>query len=618
MKRWQKALLWSSVGLMLALTGLLFYVNGHVWVAGFPVSKKAESCVLNSEAITTLEPLRACKQLKRVDARGCTLSAEAVGTFIEATGCSVRWDVPMGAERYDSDSRVITCTPGVGEVANLSFFPNLEQVNLVNCKDYEGLSAILGTEREYTLGYSVGVGESVVEEDEEEAEVCGAAYAELAGAMRCLPRLKQADLRQCDLSIEEIAALKETFSDKELVCRVETEELEADTNAEKVSVLALTENVGEVLRLFPRLQKVDLRSCEEVEEYLPSLWSAFPKVEFIYQLNLGDTRLTGEETELTIKAGVEFEEAKAILPLMRNLDTVDLCQSGYTEAQCRELADLREDVYMSFAMIYCCVQVDTEVEELDFSGTALTVEQVEEGLPYLYNLKKLVLCSCGIENEDMGALREKYPEIQFVWTVMLGPHEVRTDAVAFSTFNRSKHISPADSEELAATKRRTYRLTTEDIAPLQYCTELEGLDLGHNNIDDISVLRYCKKLRYLIMADNFITDISVLEELPELMYVELFMNSIEDVSPLSGLTKLLDLNLCNNKVEDFSPLFTLTQLERLWYWRNPGSEDSRKLIAAGLPDCKCVYDCKGDDTGVGWREHDRYFAMRRLFRTGQE
>lgn len=618
MKRWQKALLWSGAGVVLVLVALVLYVNGYVWIDGFPVSKKAESCVLSSENITTLEPLRACTELKRVDARGCGLSVDEVRSFVEATGCEVRWSVPIGTERYDSDSHEISCAPGVREVENLSFFPNLEKATLNQCRDYEGLQALLEDGTEYILCYSIEVGDSVIGEADEEAEISGATYAEVAGAMSCLPQLKRVDLRNCNLSVEEVAALQEEFLDRELICRVETEELRADTNAEAVTVLTLTENVGEVLRLFPRLQEVDLRSCAEVEEYLPSLWSAFPGVEFLYQLKLGDTWLTGEETELAIKAGVEFEEAKATLPLMRNLATVDLRQSGYTEAQCRELADLREDVHMSFAMTYCGMQVDTQVEELDFSGTALTAEQVEEELPYLYNLKKLVLCGCGIENEDMGTLREKYPEIQFVWTVMLGPHEVRTDAVSFSTFNRSKHISPADSEELAATKRRTYRLTTEDIAPLQYCTELEGLDLGHNNIDDISVLRYCKKLRYLIMADNFITDISVLEELPELMYVELFMNSIEDVSPLSGLTKLLDLNLCNNKVEDFSPLFTLTQLERLWYWRNPGSDDSRKLIAAGLPDCKCVYDCKGDDTGMGWREHDRYFAMRRLFRTGQE
>lgn len=618
MKKWQKALLWSSGAVVLVLVALGLYINGHVWVEGFPVSKKAESCVLNSESITSLEPLRACAELKSVDARGCRLSAAEVRSFVEATGCSVQWSVPIGSERYDSDSREILCTPGEGEVENLSFFPNLEKVTLNDCRDYEGLAGLLEAGTEYTLRYSVGVGESSVSDEEEEGEICGATYAEVAGALNCLSKLKEVDLRSCDLSVEEIAALQEAFSDKELVCHVETEAVKADTNAEKVLVLTLTENVGEVLGLFPQLKEADMRGCVRVEEVLPSLWSEFPEVEFLYQLKLGDTYLTGEERELTISVGVTLEETKTILPLMRKLEVVDLRQSGYTEVQCRELAELCEGVRVHFTMTYCGVQVDTEDEELDFSGEALTVEQVEKGLPYLYNLKKLVLCDCGIENEDMGALREKYPEIQFVWTVKLGPHEVRTDAVAFSTFNRAKHISPADSEEVAETKRRTYRLTTEDIAPLQYCTELEGLDLGHNNIDDISVLKYCKKLRYLIMADNFIEDISVLQELPELMYVELFMNSIVDVTPLSGLTKLLDLNLCNNQVVDFSPLFGLTQLERLWYWRNPGSEDSRKLIAAGLPDCKCVYDCKGDDTGMGWREHDRYFAMRRLFRTGEE
>lgn len=617
MKKWQKGLLiCGSIGLLLAAGAWVFF--SHVWMDGQPVNKTAEECTLESGNITSLEPLKACRNLKTLDVRGCPLEPEEVLSFMAETGCNVRWSVPLGGERFDSGSTELLCALNAGEGERLGYFPNLQKVTLTDCEDYDGLALLLEQGTGYALDYSLKLGESVIKNTDTEGVIAGAAFTELEGGLACLPALMRADLRGCDVSVEEIFALKEGFSEKDLLFCVKTEGLQGDTDAESLVLEKVPEEAVSVLGLFPNLKKADLRGCEGAQEALPLLWAAFPQVEFLYEVTLGTETLTGNEEEVTVAAGTDFEAVKGILPLMRRLKVLNLQESGYTQAQCRELAEACPEGQVYFMLAYCGAEVDTRAEELDFSGVALTAEQVEAGLFYLRNLKKLVLCNCGIENEDMGALRENYPEVEFVWTVKMGPHELRTDAVSFSTFNRSKHISPADPPAVAETKRRTYRLTTEDIQVLQYCTELEGLDLGHNDIEDISVLEHCKKLRYLILADNYVKDISVLGELPELMYVELFMNGISDLTPLSKLTKLLDLNLCNNKIEDFSPLFGLSQLERLWYWRNPGSGDARKQITAALPDCKSVYDCKGDDTGMGWREHDRYFAMRRLFLTGQE
>ena len=243
------------------------------------------------------------------------------------------------------------------------------------------------------------------------------------------------------------------------------------------------------------------------------------------------------------------------------------------------------------------------------------VQQVEDALQLLPRLSKLVMCGCGLTDEQMAALCEAHPEVRFVWTVQIGPHEVRTDATGFSTANPSKYTNPNASDEYNEKVRTTKRLQEGDLEPLRYCTDLVALDLGHNYLTDadLEVIASLTKLEILILADNKITDISALSSLKELQYIELFMNRIEDVSPLAGLTNLIDVNICNIGLTDLSPLYQMTWLERLWYGMNPASTEDEQALAAALPDCACNYTTR-DETGEGWREHERYTWMRSFFK----
>ena len=72
----------------------------------------------------------------------------------------------------------------------------------------------------------------------------------------------------------------------------------------------------------------------------------------------------------------------------------------------------------------------TDAEEIDISNTPLEdTAFLEEILPCFRNLKKVVMCECGISGEDMDALNRKYEDIRFVWSVELAGMLFRTDAV---------------------------------------------------------------------------------------------------------------------------------------------------------------------------------------------
>ncbi len=93
-----------------------------------------------------------------------------------------------------------------------------------------------------------------------------------------------------------------------------------------------------------------------------------------------------------------------------------------------------------------------------------------------------------------------------------------------------------------------------DLTGLEYCVNLEYLELWYNNISDLSPLADLTTLDYLFLTSNNISDISPLAGLTNLDYLYLNSNNISDISPLAGLTNLDYLFLNSNNISDISPL----------------------------------------------------------------
>ena len=200
---------------------------------------------------------------------------------------------------------------------------------------------------------------------------------------------------------------------------------------------------------------------------------------------------------------------------------------------------------------------------------------------------------CNVGNEQMAALRDALPGMKVVWRVSFGRASSRTDATRIRLV------------------KDDYRFSTKDLEPLQYCTEVELLDLGHNWMRNIEFVRYMPKLRVAILAIGTVEDLTPLAGCTEVEYLELFHNDIADLTPLSGLTNLRHLNLTLNEIEDASPLYGLTGLERLWIGGNPLTAEQKATLEAELPDCEIDYG--SEPTGDGWRKHPRYEQLREEF-----
>jgi Leucine-rich repeat (LRR) protein len=218
----------------------------------------------------------------------------------------------------------------------------------------------------------------------------------------------------------------------------------------------------------------------------------------------------------------------------------------------------------------------------------------------LPNLKSADFSNSNLSNEQLGHLRELFPEVEIDWIVRLGRWSVKTDATSFSVL-----IYQYDYQ----------RMTSKDIEVLKYCRKLRALDIGHQAITDISVIgEYLPDLRILILADNKVSDITPLKNLKHLHYLELFINPISDITPLADLKELVDLNFCyDRRIKDYSVLTELPLLERIWLVGTSISKSDLEALQTAHPNAQIVNTGAGS-TNSGWRTHERYFEMIKMYR----
>lgn len=285
-----------------------------------------------------------------------------------------------------------------------------------------------------------------------------------------------------------------------------------------------------------------------------------------------------------------------ILSYMENLKTVELGVQAEGEDQIpwEDVALLKAscpDATFHYSFRLYGRDLDLNAEKLDFRNA-----EVDDNGAALYSVLAcmnhctyLDMDGTDVENEELGKLRDLFPQTKIVWRVWFGTnYSVRTDA-----------------ERILASKP-TVGGMIYDPSPLQYCTEIKYLDLGHNDeMTDLSFTMYMPKLEVLIIAMTGVTDISPLRNCERLEYLELNSTDIADLSPLEGHTALRHLNIgCCPNIHDISPLYGISAMERLWIGnQTPVPAAQVAEMRAAAPRCT-VNTTTSDPHGEAWRFTD--------------
>ncbi len=246
-------------------------------------------------------------------------------------------------------------------------------------------------------------------------------------------------------------------------------------------------------------------------------------------------------------------------------------------------------------------------EYIDISHIDISDVDIDMIISRLPNVKRLVMCDCGLDNDGYATLQDRHPDIKIVFEIVLDYWTIRTDVVAFSTFK---------------TTAEEFYMNNDDAYYLKYCNELVALDLGHNYVSDLSFLEYMPDLKVLILVDNVkekdgeklyhLTDLSELRYATKLRYLEIFANNVSDMSFLDYMPDLEDLNISYNSVSSIEHMRNMPKIKKLWmehtYISGAGVSALRQLY----PNARIVSSGEGS-VDQGWRSGERYRAVRRMF-----
>ena len=480
-----------------------------------------------------------------IDLRGSAISVQkAEALAAEHPGKTVLWDVPLSGGSRPSDAEDLEITAlSLSDIPLFSCFPNLKSVDASGCADYEALLALRAACPALELTAFVSVGGKAVPMDAQRAVLrADTPLEELLDKLPFLPDRYRVSFAGGAVSYETQDALAAAFPGISFRWDVELLGRTASSAAKELSFAGSSLSERDVHTLcenlfrFPSLERIDLTGCG----------------------------LAGEQI-----AAVRAASGAAVL--------YELTLFGRT--------------------------VSTDASELDFSGIRMGLSDVaviEEALGEFPLLEKVVMCDCGISNEDMAALNDRHENVRFVWRVYFSGFSLRTD----------------DTNFIAARVRNDFPIYSNDLEVLKYCPDLQALDLGHKNITHLNFLRYVPHLKYLILVENDVNDITPIGELQELTYLEMFWTKCEDISPLQNCKALTDLNISYiycRPAKCLETLVNMPQLERLWYCGNNLDAGQLEELQAALPDTEMYLAPYGEPTGSTWREHPHYFEMRDFF-----
>ena len=365
------------------------------------------------------------------------------------------------------------------------------------------------------------------------------------------------------------------------------------SDTQTLAISALDESDLELLRFLPELTSLDLTECPNwpvVRQILDS----FTGLEISFCVPLGEQYFPADHSEEITLQDADVAELLENLPFLPGVTSIRLEGKLPADETLLELKETFPHVRFIWEFDFLGIPVDTMTESIDLSGIKLTdTAEIEALLPNFYQLTTVDMCGCGLDDDTMGALNERHPGTQFVWTVKVGTVTTRTDAIYFM---------PA--------KFGVSWMRQEQTENLKYLTKLQVLDLGHfQGIEDVSFLYCMPDLRVLSLNSALCKDFTPIGSCQKLEFFEVFLGKGTDMWPLVNCTSLKNLNISHMPYGDPLPLCQMTWLDRLWIKGGRLSEADRDMLREALPNTVLAFST-GSSTGTGWRYSPSYYLGR--------
>lgn len=526
---------------LLAVGIAVWFLLTHVWVAGTFYSRNADVLDLRFADVTTADYDKLRKK---------------------APNSEILWRIPFQGKTYDQDTDVLYVTSLTDEdVATLDYFTRLKTVEAQKCTDYPQLAALTARRPEVTVEYAVTIDGREYPQDTAVVSISGITEEEI-NLLTYLPELTAVTAVGCRTP-EQMTRLRDFCQEKGLSFALRFGTKTYPDTVQELDVTGVTDGELELLQLLPELKTLHLKNPEADPETVAKLRSTYPKADISWEVEIAGVSFPDDTKEVDLSAVLESSAAQTIAGTAAGTQTTTGAQTTTGTATGTQSTA---------------------------PAVTLNLEDLEKKMAYLPGAEQVFLGKCGLDNEELAALRERVRDsYKLVWTVQLG----------------KKLTARTDDTTFMPVREHVYYFLDEDAYNLRYCEDMLCVDVGHMGLTNIDFVKGMPHLQILVLAHNGqLQDISPISSCKELIFLELDWSAVKDFTPLVGCTSLEDLNI-GLTYPSVDPLMQMTWLKNLWMVDRGGAYQ----LSQALPDTKIV--ASADVTvGAGWRNLPNYYKMR--------
>lgn len=538
---------------LLAVGIAVWFLLTHVWVAGTFYSRNADVLDLRFADVTTADYDKLRKK---------------------APNSEILWRIPFQGKTYDQDTDVLYVTSLTDEdVATLDYFTRLKTVEAQKCTDYPQLAALTARRPEVTVEYAVTIDGREYPQDTAVVSISGITEEEI-NLLTYLPELTAVTAVGCRTP-EQMTRLRDFCQEKGLSFALRFGTKTYPDTVEELDVTGVTDGELELLQLLPELKTLHLKNPKADPETVAQLRSTYPKADISWEVEIAGVSFPDDTKEVDLSAVLESSAAQTAAGTAAGTQTAAGAQTTTKTQTTTGTATGTQS---------------TKETQSTAPAVTLNLEDLEKKMSYLSDAKQVFLGKCGLDNEELAALRERVRDsYKLVWTVQLG----------------KKLTARTDDTTFMPVREHVYYFLDEDAYNLRYCEDMLCVDVGHMGLTNIDFVKGMPHLQILILAHNGqLQDISPISSCKELIFLELDWSAVKDFTPLVGCTSLEDLNI-GLTYPSVEPLMQMTWLKNLWMVDRGGAYQ----LSQALPDTKIV--ASADVTvGAGWRNLPNYYKMR--------
>jgi len=538
---------------LLAVGIAVLFLLTHVWVAGTFYSRNADVLDLRFADVTTADYDKLRKK---------------------APNSEILWRIPFQGKTYDQDTDVLYVTSLTDEdVATLDYFTRLKTVEAQECTDYPQLAALTARRPEVTVEYAVTIDGREYPQDTAVVSISGITEEEI-NLLTYLPELTAVTAVGCRTP-EQMTRLRDFCQEKGLSFALRFGTKTYPDTVQELDVTGVTDGELELLQLLPELKTLHLKNPEADPETVAQLRSTYPKADISWEVEIAGVSFPDDTKEVDLSAVLESSAAQTAAGTAAGTQTAAGAQTTTKTQTTTGTATGTQS---------------TKETQSTAPAVTLNLEDLEKKMSYLSDAKQVFLGKCGLDNEELAALRERVRDsYKLVWTVQLG----------------KKLTARTDDTTFMPVREHVYYFLDEDAYNLRYCEDMLCVDVGHMGLTNIDFVKGMPHLQILILAHNGqLQDISPISSCKELIFLELDWSAVKDFTPLVGCTSLEDLNI-GLTYPSVEPLMQMTWLKNLWMVDRGGAYQ----LSQALPDTKIV--SSADVTvGAGWRNLPNYYKMR--------